>query len=263
MPDSREVLTRPAPPPDLTLRYGSHPDHVVDVRLPANVPAPVVVVIHGGFWRAAIDRTHTGPMASALAAAGYVVAVPEYRRTGQEGGGWPGTFDDVAAALDALPALLTPYAAGKPTLLGHSAGGHLALWAAGSRSATALRAVVSLAGCVDLEMCAELGLDDGATELLLGGSPTEVPDRYASADPARLPPPHMPVITLHGTADDRVPIEVGRSYTARTGTELRELPGIGHFALIDPLSPVWPHVLSALKTGIRPAPDPDHRGPGS
>lgn len=247
MPDSREVLTRPAPPPDVTLKYGPHPCHVIDVRVPDRLPAGSVVMLHGGFWREAYDRTHTGPMTAALASAGYVVAIPEFRRTGGEGG-WPGTFDDVAAALDAVPRLLAPYSSAPPTVLGHSAGGHLALWAA-TRPNARMRGVVSLAGCADLTMCSELGLDDGATDLLLGGGPDQVPDRYAAADPARLPVPAAPVVLLHGTADDRVPIEVGRSYAARTGAELRELPGIGHFALIDPLSPVWPRVLETLPTG--------------
>jgi acetyl esterase/lipase len=334
MPDSREVLTRPAPPPDLTLTYGPHPDHVIDVRLPPSRPAPLIVMIHGGFWRAAYDRTHTGPLTSALAAAGYVVAIPEFRRTGQEGGGWPGTFDDVAAALEAVPDLLAPYSEDPPVLLGHSAGGHLAVWAAthlnsllagskgpsslnpsslnpsplsashpnaadpggdgldtdrpdaghldpgrsdtghphttrsdpgrslttrsdSGRSATArpdtghhpaarIQSVVSLAGCLDLAMCSTLGLDNGATDLLIGGPPSEVPDRYAHADPAQLPRPAVPVTLLHGTTDDRVPIEVSRSYAERTGVPLRELPGMGHFALIDPLTAAWPHVLAAL-----------------
>ncbi|MFB9830933.1 alpha/beta hydrolase family protein [Actinoallomurus acaciae] len=245
MTDSREVLTRPASPPDLTLSYGPHPDHVIDVRLPSRSEAPLVVVLHGGFWRSAYDRRHTGPMASALAAAGYVVAIPEYRRTGQEGGGWPGTFDDVAAALDAMPSLLEPYAAMPPVVMGHSAGGHLAVWAA-TRPSARLRGVVSLAGCLDLLMCSDLNLDDGAADLLLGGSPAEVPDRYAAADPARLALPAAPVRLLHGTSDDRVPIEVSRSYAARRGAPLRELPGVGHFALIDPLSGAWPTVLDAL-----------------
>jgi acetyl esterase/lipase len=245
MPDSREVLTRPAPPPDLTLSYGPHPDHLIDVRLPAGNSGPLVTVLHGGFWRSAYDRTHAGPLASALASAGYVVAIPEYRRTGQEGGGWPGTFDDVAAALDALPDLLAPYSTEPPTVLGHSAGGHLALWAA-SRPEARMSAVVSLAGCADLAMCSALGLGDDATGLLLGGTPDTVPDRYARADPAQLPTPAAPVTLLHGTADDRVPIAVSRSYAARTGAPLWELPGTGHFELIDPLSPVWPRVLEAL-----------------
>jgi acetyl esterase/lipase len=246
VPDSRDVLTRPAPPPDRTLSYGPLPDHVIDVRLPSRLPAPVVAVIHGGFWRAIYDRLHTGPMATALAAAGYVVAIPEYRRTGQEGGGWPGTLDDVAAALDAIPDLLAPYGSGPPTWLGHSAGGHLALWAA-SREGALPGGVVSLAGCADLGMCADLELGEGATAAFLGGTPEEVPDRYAAADPVRLPPPAAPVTLLHGTADDRVPIEVSRSYAARTGATLRELPGVGHFALIDPLSAAWPEVLAALR----------------
>jgi acetyl esterase/lipase len=203
-------------------------------------------MIHGGFWRAEYDRTHTGSLTAALAQAGYVVAIPEFRRTGQEGGGWPGTFDDVAAALDAVPGLLAPYSAEPPLLLGHSAGGHLAVWVASRPSGSRVRAVVSLAGCLDLAMCSALGLDHRATDLLLGGPPAAVPDRYAFADPAQLPTPAVPVTLLHGTADDRVPIAVSRSYAARTGVPLRELPGTGHFALIDPLTPAWPHVLAAL-----------------
>lgn len=246
MPDSREILTRTAPPPDLTLSYGPLAEHVIDVRLPPRLPGPPLVMIHGGFWRAAYDRTHTGPLTSALAAAGSVVAVPEYRRTGG-GGGWPETFDDVAAALAAIPRLLAPYADGPPVLVGHSAGGHLAVWAAVRGSLAA----VSLAGCVDLRMCSSLGLDDGATDLLLGGNPSTVPDRYAYADPARLPAPSAPVILLHGTADDRVPISVSRSYAARTGALLWELPEVGHFALIDPLSAAWPRVLEAVGQASR------------
>ena len=138
-----DVLTRPAPPPDLVIRYGTGAEHVADVRLPkrrtgaAVRPAPLVLFLHGGFWRVAYDRSHTGPMAAALAAAGYAVCVPEFRRTGQPGGGWPGTFDDVAAAVDRSPTLVREAAglgviADGPALLsGHSAGGHLALWAAG------------------------------------------------------------------------------------------------------------------------------------
>jgi acetyl esterase/lipase len=246
MTDSREVLTRPAPPPDLTLTYGPDPSHLIDVRLPPGGSGPLVVVLHGGFWRSAYDRTHTGPLAHALAAAGYLVAVPEYRRTGQEGGGWPGTFTDVAAALDAVPSLLS---SPPPIVVGHSAGGHLALWAA-SRAEARLRGVVSLAGCADLVLCGELGLDDGAASSLMGGSPAELPERYASADPAQRPVPSCPVILLHGTSDDRVPIGVSRSYAARTGAPLRELPGVGHFALIDPLSAAWPAVLECLDSVI-------------
>ena len=132
-----EVLNRPAPPPDHTARYGSHREQVVDLRMPKDGPAngTLVVLIHGGFWRAAYDRTHTGPLADALASSGFAVCTPEYRRTGQPGGGWPGTFDDVAAAMDVLPGRVAREldgvaVMGPVVLAGHSAGGHLALWAA-------------------------------------------------------------------------------------------------------------------------------------
>jgi acetyl esterase/lipase len=126
------------------LRYGPRAEHIADLRLPEPGPhrqrrgqlPPMVIFLHGGFWRVAYDRAHTGPLAAALAAAGFAVCTPEYRRTGQTGGGWPGTLDDVAAAVDILPGraaeatrgLIDP---GRILLAGHSAGGHLALWAGG------------------------------------------------------------------------------------------------------------------------------------
>ncbi len=107
--DPRAVLTRAAPEPDVTVAYGEHPDQIADLRRPAGSgpPRPLVVVVHGGFWRAEYDRRHTGPLASALAALGYPVAQLEYRRTGQPGGGWPGTLTDVLAGVSALPRLPT------------------------------------------------------------------------------------------------------------------------------------------------------------
>ena len=129
------VLDRPAPPPDLTLPYGPRPEHVVDLRLPAQAgerKTPLIVLVHGGFWRPAYDRTHLGPMAHALAAAGYLVAVPEYRRAGMAEEGWTGTFDDIAMAVDQVTAIAAAHGAdtGTITWAGHSAGGHLVLWAA-------------------------------------------------------------------------------------------------------------------------------------
>ena len=93
-----DILDRPAPPPDLTMPYGALPEHVIDLRFPPRRPAPLIVLVHGGFWTPDFDRSHLGPMAQALAAAGYVVAVPEYRRAGMAAEGWTGTFDDIAAA---------------------------------------------------------------------------------------------------------------------------------------------------------------------
>jgi len=254
------ILEQRAPPPDLTLMYGPLPEHVIDLRLPAVRPAPLVVFIHGGFWRPAFDRAHVGPLAHALAGRGYVVAVPEYRRAGMAGEGWTGTFNDIAAIFDQVTALAAPHGAdaSQITWAGHSAGGHLVLWAAarpyfraGSpwRGACDANQVVCLAGCSSLRLCAEWDLGRGAAQNLLGGTPDEVPDRYAVADPAALTPPSVPVILVHGTADDRVPIGMSRAF--RVG-RLIELPGIGHFDLIDPASPAWNTVVAALSP-VHPA----------
>src|SRR5689334_6121138 len=123
---SEEVLTRPAPRPDFTVRYGADPDHIADVRVPPGGREPIgplVVFIHGGFWRAAYDRSHTGPLAADLAARGYPVATIEYRRVGQPGGGWPGTLDDVVAAVERVPDLVGAKIGmdpNRPVLAGHS-----------------------------------------------------------------------------------------------------------------------------------------------
>jgi acetyl esterase/lipase len=260
MHDPREVMTRPAPAPDMTVRYGPLPEHVADVRWPTSPisgPAPLVVVVHGGFWRSAIDRAHTGPQCAGLAAEGFVVAAIEYRRTGQEGGGWPGTFEDVGAAVDAVPGLVAEAAAvagigvdaGRTVLLGHSAGGHLVAWLATQERPEVVGAV-SLGGVLNLDAAYRLGLDPGpdgtAVQALLGGSPEEVPDRYAAADPTRLGPPVVPVHALHGTADDVVPDGLSCSYADATGAQLELLDGVDHFAVIDPLSRAWPDAVAAV-----------------
>jgi acetyl esterase/lipase len=259
------VLDRPAPPPQLTVRYGPRPEHVMDLWLPPGQPAggaaPLIVLIHGGFWRPAFDRSHLGPMAHALAAAGCVVAVPEYRRAGMAEDGWTGTFDDIAGAVDQAGPLAGPHGAdtGNVTWAGHSAGGHLALWAAARpglpassrwRGPCAATRVVSLAGCNSLRKCAEWNLGAGAARNLIGGMPDEVPERYAVADPAGLPPPPVPVTLVHGTDDDTVPLAMSQLFAAG---RLVEIPGAGHFDLIDPLSPAWPQVLAVL-TGIHSQP---------
>ena len=138
------VLDRPAPPPDLTVPYGPRPEQVIDLRLPSAGRAPLIVLVHGGFWRPTYDRHHLGPMASALAAAGYMVAVPEYRRAGMAEEGWTGPFNDIASALDQVAAIAGPHGAdtSQVTWAGHSAGGHLVLWAA-ARPGIAARVTVA------------------------------------------------------------------------------------------------------------------------
>jgi acetyl esterase/lipase len=251
-----DVLQRSAPGPEVTVRYGDLPEHVIDLRLPAVRPAPLIVLLHGGFWRPAYDRTHLRPMAHALAACGYVVAMVEYRRAGMAPD-WTGMFDDVAAAMDAVSELAQMHGADpeRVTWAGHSAGGHLALWAAARpwfpaqspwRGDCTAQHVVSLAGCNSLRLSAKWHLGDNAVVNLLGGMPDEVPDRYAVVDPAALTPPTVPVTLVHGTRDDQVP--VGMSQAFKLG-RLVEIDGAGHFDVIDPHSPAWPAVLEVLGQG--------------
>lgn len=265
------MLSRRAAAPHLTLRYGDLPDHVADVRLPPNDgPSPLVVVVHGGFWKAEFDRAHAGSQSVGLAKAGYVVATVDYRRVGQPGGGWPGTFDDLAALTDAVPSLVSkalPDRVGpaRTVLVGHSAGAHLAAWAAARhrlpqespwhRSDPLDASVVSLAGVLDLELSEQLGLGGHAARRLLGGSPRRQRDRYGLANPAALLPTGGRLVAVHGTRDDTVPVEMSRRYVDRARTagdqlELTEIDGCGHLDLIDPLSAAWPAVLAAVASAL-------------
>ncbi|KQX61664.1 S9 family peptidase [Angustibacter sp. Root456] len=260
MSNPRDVLDRPAPPPDATVWYGRLPVHVADVRWPTNPSddaAPLVVVVHGGFWRAEFDRHHTGPQCAGLADAGYAVAAIEYRRTGMDGGGFPGTLEDVATAVERVPGLVAEAAehagvavdTARTVLLGHSAGGHLVAWAA-TQATTAATGAISLGGVLDLAQAAALGLDPGeggsAVEALLGGGPADVPELYAACDPTALGRPLIPVTALHGADDDVVPPALSLTYADRTGQPVVVLPAIEHFGLIDPQSPAWPVVLQHL-----------------
>ena len=257
--DPRDILTRQAALPEVVLRYADRADAVVDVHLPAgrgdaDVPRPLVVLVHGGFWRQGYDRLHNRPMARALVDAGFVVAAPEYRRVGSDEprGGWPTTTTDVEAAVTALPDLLAGLGitTTTTTLAGHSAGGHLVLWLA-TRPAVRADRVVALAPVADLRAAAAERLGDGATQDFLGGEPDGVPERYAAADPLTLldggtAPPGR-IVSVHGADDDVVPVSQSRALAAaHPGVELRELPGLGHFEVIDPLSAAWPTVLDAV-----------------
>ncbi len=222
-----------------------------------------MVVVHGGFWRDAWDRTHLRPLASALAAEGFVVATPEYRRVGGLGG-WPQTGEDVETVLAVVRRLVDKAAprrfdsAAPLVLAGHSAGGHLALWSGLRAGPDVVDRIVALAPVTDVVEAARLSLDDGAVQDLLGGEPSEVPEAYAAADVVAMLPGRVPVVMIHGDADQRVPVEMNR----RLATDLvsspgtasfrwEELPGVDHFALIDPTSEIWPTVVRALTS--RPA----------
>jgi acetyl esterase/lipase len=199
--------------------------------------APLLVAtIHGGFWRSRVDASSIAPLAAALAAAGHRVWNLEYPRVGEAGGGWPGTAEAVAAALDALLAA----AAGRPVVaLGHSAGGHLALWASRGRSVTG---VVALAPVCDLAAAQREGLGEGAVEEFIGAAPEADPEAYLVASPGARLPLGVPALLVHGDADVRVPISQSRAFAeaaraAGDEVELVELAGVDHMELIEPEGP--------------------------
>ncbi|WP_031468304.1 alpha/beta hydrolase family protein [Sciscionella sediminilitoris] len=248
--DARWILdpaTRgPVPEPDLVLGYGPGPERVAEVRLPeGSGPAPLVLVLHGGYWRAKHDRGYLGSLCAELTARGYLTANVEYHRSGQPGGGWPGTAEDVRAAVHALPARIAeaaPGRSGDTVLLGHSAGGHLALLTAHE----GITGILALAAVSDLAETARQRLDEGAAQEFMGGEPAELPEAYAAADPLRQGPPAARTVLVHGDADDRVPHEFSVRYAERFGARLHTVPGADHFDLVAPGSPGFAAVLEAL-----------------
>lgn len=242
----RDVLAQAARDPDAVDRYAPGPDHVVDLYLPpGNGPASVIVLAHGGYWQ--FDRRPCRLLAGALADDGFIVVLPEYRLTGG-GGGWPQSYLDIRAAINHLPELLARLA--RPSLVdivlvGHSAGGHMAMWLARRVGLpAAITRVVALAPAADLRGMYERQLNDAAMIALMGGSPEQVPDRYAAADALTGNATDVPIVVLHGAEDEVIPVAMSR---ALTGVEYRELPEIGHFDVIDPRTPAYPAVLAAVR----------------
>ena len=237
------------PPPAPSLAYGDHPHSVANLHLPSSEggPWPCVVLVHGGFWRSGWDRTLMTPLAHDLARRGIAAWNIEFRRVGQEGGGWPGTFEDAAAAIDHLAGVEQVDTARIATC-GHSAGGHLALWlaarhrlASGVGASPRVRplAAVSQAGVCDLERAWRDDLGDGAVEALLGPL-AESSERLAAASPAALTPLGVPQLLLHGSEDDVVLLSQSRDYCARDRlAELLELEGADHFDVIDADHEAW------------------------
>ena len=236
MVEDRSVLEREAPAPDRTWTYGDGPDEVADVYLPpSEVAASVpVLLIHGGYWRPEYDRAHLRPTAAALAAAGHATVLIEYPRR-------PGRPDDTVGAMRTALAAVAEVVDVPVVVIGHSAGGHLALLAAQPPSTNA-RAVLALAPVADLAMADRLDLDEGAVREFLGRPAVDCPD----LDPAALPRPSLPVTVVHGAEDSLVPLALAESYCSSGTARLIVLDGIGHFEPIDPTSAAWPVVIAEL-----------------
>lgn len=240
--DDESVLSRVVPGPDRVVTYGASPDQVADVRFGSEGAEhrPLVAIIHGGFWRPAYDRVHTGPMAIAVAAAGWTAASLEYRR---QPGDPDATLTDIAAAVAKLPALTSRHD-GSIVLVGHSAGGHLALWAAARLEEPGLRGSVALAPAADLRLADSLHLSNDAVRAFLGADPTMRPD----VDPANMNAPRVPVTVIHGLQDDTVPVSVTEAYVERhPNVRVVRLDQCGHYALIDPLSAHWGTVVEEMR----------------
>ncbi|MGC2696427.1 MAG: alpha/beta hydrolase [Candidatus Angelobacter sp.] len=247
---SESILSQKPPDPDLRIPYGQDPNQFVDVRLPADKgPHPIVFFIHGGYWRAKYDLTYTGHLCAALKKTGIATWNVEYRRVGNPGGGWPGTFEDIRSAYHLLQGhpkdTLAHLDSKRLCVAGHSAGGHLAMCLAAFEPS--VTRVLSLAGLLDLRRAWELHLSNDAVVEFLGGTPAEVPDHYREASPSERSIPHAIQKLIHGTIDDAVPYEISKSYFdnkkhAAEKVELITFPQTGHFEIVDPGSAVWSRV---------------------
>jgi len=256
---SDDILSSAPPPADARISYGSDANQFLDLRLPhtgkSSRPFPVLMNIHGGYWRAKYNLDHAGHFCAAITSAGLASANIEYRRVGNEGGGWPGTFADVRSAYNFLVqnGHQRNLDLAKMAVVGHSAGGQLALCLAAHESS--VTRVVSLAGVVDLERAYQLHLSNDAVVEFLHGTPSEVPDHYHEADPMQLSIPQACQWLICGSADDTVPSDFSRNYVAakqkRLGKQkedvhLLEIAGAGHFDLIDPQSAAFKQVQETV-----------------
>jgi acetyl esterase/lipase len=246
-------------------RYGTKRGQVGDLWLPdgATDDLPVVVLVHGGFWRGLYGKPLMNKLAEAVTKRGWAAWNVEYRRVGAfgGGGGWPETFADVATAIDHV-AQLQGVDPDRVATLGHSAGGHLALWAAGRGRIepgypgavieVPLRGAIALAGVVDLAQGARSGLGAGAVTDLMGGTPDQYPDRYRNGSPAELLPLGVPQALLHGLIDAAVPASMSEDYQHRAsavGDDVTYVPldGLDHRAMIDPATLAWPAAAEHLE----------------
>jgi len=262
-------------PPPQRFRYGRSGQQLCELHLPGGAgPHPVAVVLHGGYWRAARTRRYMRPLCADLARHGWAAWNVEYRRIGRrQGGGWPATFLDVASGIDYLAGLDAGLDLGRVAAVGHSAGGHLALWAAardrlgasapGSRPRVRIRAaVVAIAAVSDLEANPQLSMPGEPVHELMGCAPGDAPDdRYRLANPIRLLPLGAPILLVHGEADETVPVRRSRDFAARAraagdSVTLTTPPALTHRAVVDPRRAAWREAVRWLTArGDRAAPE--------
>lgn len=247
---SDDILSLTPPRADARIPYGTDTNQFFDLRMPNAAKgraSGLVINIHGGYWRAKYDLEHAGHLCAALTTKGLVTANLEFRRVGNSGGAWPGTFGDIRTAYNFLAQNAGRYHLDpkRIVVMGHSAGGQLALCLAGHEPG--VKAAVSLAGVVDLKRAYELHLSHDAVVEFLGGTPAEVPDHYREADPMELSIRRAPQWLIHGAADDTVPVAFSRDYVsakqkAKEDAHLLELPEAGHYDVIDPRTEAWKQI---------------------
>jgi dipeptidyl aminopeptidase/acylaminoacyl peptidase len=248
------------------MRYGDDPNQFAEIRFPKyKGPFPLLFVVHGGFWQSVYDLSHIGHLCAAFTSRGIITCNIEYRRIGNSGGGWPGTFQDISLGTRNILQDLSNdsrFDQTRTAIVGHSAGGHLALWLVGSHRISKssplhndqkqeIRRAISLAGVSDLRSAWTKKLGHGTVTRLMGGSPDEHPDRYDVGSPIELLPTGARHVLVHGTADDTVPLSQSEAFVERADklgdqSTLINLDGIGHYELIDPKSETWPEVVRAV-----------------
>lgn len=263
---THDAMNLPQAKADHRIAYGNDPLQFADLRLPQGKGLfPLAIVIHGGCWSADYDLAYMGNMSAVLAKTGIATWTIEYRRVGNAGGGWPGTFQDVARAADYVRELAKQYPVDPTRVIavGHSAGGHLALWLAArhklpktsalySPDPIALRGVVSLAGIPDL---AAAGTSTGCGDMgyqLMGGKPEQLADRYRQGSPAEMLPLNIKQVLIHGEQDKLVPHQLSADYESRArkagdDVELLSVPDAGHFELVVPTTGSWTKVNNAVQ----------------
>ena len=257
MPDEEFHRTR--------IAYGTGSDRTGELWLPPGTPPtsgwPVAVLIHGGFWRQRYEASLMEPLARDLAGSGWAAWNLEYRRV-RGAGGWPRTMDDVEAGVAMLSEVSAPLDLDRTVVVGHSAGGHLALLLAGRSSTSrsspgqvgpAVAAVVALAPVADLRAAHEAGLGDHAVRELLDGDPDTDPGRWTAADPSAQVGHGIPVLLVHGAADEPVPLAQTTAYEAAAraaGDPVTVEHGPwDHMVLIDPASSAWAAARTWLADG--------------